>query len=118
MPLFQTLRFFPKDFRQRRPDGKGEWIWNLQGVRRVLYRLPELLAAKNADPKRMIFVVEGEKDADALQRGGATATCNPMGAGKWRDEYAEFLRGYSRSSRASRWRWRDLARTGYATCGG
>jgi putative DNA primase/helicase len=92
--LFQTLRFFPKDFRQRRPDGKGEWIWNLQGVRRVLYRLPELLAAKNADPKRPVFVVEGEKDADALQRGGATATCNPMGAGKWRDEYAEFLRGF------------------------
>jgi AAA domain/Homeodomain-like domain len=92
--LFQTLRFFPKDFRQRRPNGKGEWIWNLQGTRRVLYRLPELLAAKNADPKRPVFVVEGEKDADALQRGGATATCNPMGAGKWRDEYAEFLRGF------------------------
>jgi 5S rRNA maturation endonuclease (ribonuclease M5) len=91
--LFQTLRFFPKDFRQRRPR-KGEWIWNLQGVRRVLYRLPELLAAKNADPKRPVFVVEGEKDADALQRVGATATCNPMGAGKWRDEYAEFLRGF------------------------
>jgi 5S rRNA maturation endonuclease (ribonuclease M5) len=92
--LYQVVRLEPKDFRQRRPDGKGEWIWNLQGVRRVLYRLPELLAAKNADPKRPVFVVEGEKDADALQRGGATATCNPMGAGKWRNEYAEFLRGF------------------------
>src|ERR1043166_501835 len=46
--LFQTVRYKPKDFRQRRPDPKspGSWIWNLQGVRRVLYRLPEVLAAR------------------------------------------------------------------------
>src|SRR5208283_4574900 len=40
--LYQTVRFDPKDFKQRRPDGKGDWIWNLKGVRLVLYRLPEL----------------------------------------------------------------------------
>src|SRR5262245_37723375 len=34
--LYQAVRYWPKDFRQRRPDGKGGWIWNLQGVRRVL----------------------------------------------------------------------------------
>jgi hypothetical protein len=40
--LFQTVRFEPKDFRQRRPDATGDWAWNLDGVRRVLYRTPEL----------------------------------------------------------------------------
>src|SRR6266566_4173798 len=38
--LYQVCRFFPKDFRQRRPDGVGGWEWNLNGVRRVLYHLP------------------------------------------------------------------------------
>jgi hypothetical protein len=89
--LFQTVRFSPKDFRQRRPDGNGGWVWNLNGTRRVLYRLPELLDAvsRGAD----ILVVEGERDADAAADAGVTATCNPLGAGKWRSEYAELLRG-------------------------
>lgn len=43
--LFETVRKVPKDFRQRRPDGAGGWIWSLKGVRRVLYRLPEVTAA-------------------------------------------------------------------------
>src|SRR5208282_4186453 len=38
--LHQKLRYVPKDFSMRRPDGKGGWIRNLKGVRRVLYRLP------------------------------------------------------------------------------
>lgn len=38
--LYQTVRFEPKDFRHRRPDGNGGWIWKL-GDRRVLYRLQE-----------------------------------------------------------------------------
>lgn len=42
--LFQVVRFEPKDFRQRRPYGKGGWHWNLNGIWRVLYRLPEVLA--------------------------------------------------------------------------
>ena len=39
--LSEVLRYEPKDFRQRRPDGAG-WKWSLNGTRRVLYRLPEL----------------------------------------------------------------------------
>ena len=30
--LYEVVRFVPKTFRQRRPDGKGDWVWNLQGV--------------------------------------------------------------------------------------
>ncbi len=89
--LFQAVRLCgPKNFRQRRPEGKGTWVWKLDGVRRVLYRLPELIAA---DKAAWVFVVEGEKDADALTRLGLVATTNPMGAGKWKAEYAEQLRG-------------------------
>jgi len=84
--LYQTVRYEPKDFRQRRPDGNDGWIWNLQGVRRVLYRLPKALGAK------LVYVVEGEKDVETLERLGRTATCNPMGAGKWRPEFSADLK--------------------------
>jgi hypothetical protein len=85
--IFQCVRSKPKDFWQRRPDGKGGWINNLQGARRVLYRLPEVLAAST------VCVAEGEKDVDNLRSLDLTATTNPLGAGKWRDEYSEKLRG-------------------------
>lgn len=78
--VFQVVRFSPKDFRQRRPDGKGGWSWSISGVPRLLYRLPELLATDQAE---WVYVVEGEKDVDCLASIGATATCNPGGAGKW-----------------------------------
>lgn len=85
--LFQVVRFPGKRFRQRRPDGLDGWRWNLQGVRRVLYRLPGFLAG--GDP---VYIVEGEKDAETLQARGFTATTNPGGAGKWRDDYSPALR--------------------------
>ena len=85
--LFEVVRFKPKDFRQRRPDGSGGRTWNVQGVRRVLYRLPEVVKAEQ------VFVVEGERDADMLASWGVAATTNPGGAGKWKPEYSEFLRG-------------------------
>ena len=88
--LYQVVRYAaPKDFKQRRPDGNGGWIWNLKGTRRVLYRLPELLAA---DPEATVLVAEGEKDVDRLRSFGYVATCNAGGAGKWRPEYGEPLR--------------------------
>src|SRR5262249_53534676 len=62
--LYQVLRFEPKDFRQRRPDGARGWLWKLDGVRRVPYRLPEPIEA--IANERPVFVVEGEKDVDAL----------------------------------------------------
>jgi hypothetical protein len=78
--LFETCRYVPKDFRQRRPDGTGGYVWNLDDVPRVLYRLPELLAA---DPAAWVFACGGEKDADAVAALGCVATCNPCGEGHW-----------------------------------
>lgn len=78
--LFQTVRYEPKDFRQRRPDGSGGWTWNLKDTARLLYRLRDLI---DADPDDWIVVVEGEKDCDRLAALGIAATTCPMGAGKW-----------------------------------
>lgn len=88
-----------KDFAQWRPDPttKSGRRWSLndqQGNRLVPlvpYRLPELLAAKEAD--RVVFVCEGEKDVHALVDHGLVATCNAGGAGKWTAEHAQFLEG-------------------------
>jgi hypothetical protein len=88
--LYQAVRYQPKDFKQRQPDGQGGWLYHLRGVRRVLYRLPELLAA---DPDAWVLVPEGEKDVERTRREGFVATCNAMGAGKWDASYSEFLRG-------------------------
>jgi hypothetical protein len=35
--LFQVVRYIPKTFRQRRPNNKDGWAWNLKGVKQVLY---------------------------------------------------------------------------------
>jgi len=84
--LFEVVRFPGKQFRQRRADGKGGWSWKLDGVRRALYRLPEVIKAHS------VLVVEGEKDVETACTLGLTATCNPHGAGKWPPEYSEFLK--------------------------
>ena len=88
--LFQVERLSPKGFRQRRPDGDG-WAYDLNGTRRVLYRLPQVLAAVAAG--EWVLICEGEKDADTLVAQGRVGTTVSGGAGKWRPEYAEALRG-------------------------
>ena len=88
--LFQVVRLEPKDFRQRRPDGNGGWIWNLDGVKRVLYHLPELIKAPMQD---WIYIVEGEKDADNLIARNFVATTNSGGARKWLNDYNRYFKG-------------------------
>ena len=89
--LYQVCRLANKQFRQRRPDGSGGFVWNLKGVNSVLYRLPEFhQVVKDGE---LIFVPEGEKDCENLAKLGLTATTNSGGAGKWRPEFAESLKG-------------------------
>jgi putative DNA primase/helicase len=89
--LYEVVRFDPKDFRQRRPDPDfpKNFKYSLGDVRRVLYRLPELVAA---DPAEWVCVVEGEKDADRLAELGMVATTCAMGAGKWQAAYSSSLK--------------------------
>jgi 5S rRNA maturation endonuclease (ribonuclease M5) len=85
--LYEQVRFADKSFAFRRPAESGGWLWNMDGVRRVLYHLPEVIAANE------VFIVEGEKDVESLRKWGLVATCNPGGAGKWSDEYSKSLKG-------------------------
>lgn len=88
--LYDVVRRPGKEFAQRRYIEDGLTEWGLGDTRRVLYKLPELLEAA---PESWVFIVEGEKDAEAFIDRGYVATCNVGGAGKWQDEYSEFLRG-------------------------
>ena len=80
---YRVVRLKPKDFRVKRPDPAkaGEWLWNLADCEPLPYRLPAVLSAIAAG--ETVFVVEGEKDADALTALGLTATTNHGGAGRW-----------------------------------
>ncbi len=91
----QTTRHYPpKDFRQRRPDGNGGWIWSIKGIEPVLYNLPAV--TRTILDGGTVFVVEGEKDCDraneVLKEAGVFTTC-PMGSKKWRGSYTQILRG-------------------------
>lgn len=96
--LYEAIRYRYQDgtktFRQRRPDPDhpGQWLWELNDTRLVLYRLPEVLKAiRDGKP---VWIVEGEKDADNLAAIGMTATSSPMGAGKWsKGSYSDSLMG-------------------------
>jgi P4 family phage/plasmid primase-like protien len=87
--LYQVVRYKPKGFAQRRPDGKGGHIWNMDGVGGGLYRLPDLLAS---DINETVFGCEGEKDTDETRSIGLVATCNVGGAGNWSGDYNRYLR--------------------------
>jgi putative DNA primase/helicase len=89
--LYQVCRTPKKDFPLRRPDGKGGWTWGLKGTPLVLYRLPSVLEAVNRG--ELLFLVEGEKDADRLVAAGLFATTNPLGCGKWKALYNSCLQG-------------------------
>lgn len=95
---FEKQRFPGKRFSQRRPDGKGGWIYKLEGItRKPLYNLPQILVSSE------ICIAEGEKDADnaaaALKsiagKHGAfiASTTNFDGAGKWKDTESVYFAG-------------------------
>ena len=87
--LYQSVRFVPKSFRQRRSDGSGGWIWDLKGVRRVPYLLPELIASTGP-----VYIPGGEKDVKTLVKHDLTATTNAGGEGNWKPEFNEYLLGH------------------------
>ncbi len=85
--LYQVVRFQPKDFCQRRPDGSGGWIWK-KSLQQVLYRIREVLEAP------IVVCVEGERDVETLRAHGFVATTNAGGAkSPWLDQYTECLKG-------------------------
>jgi hypothetical protein len=87
-PLIRVRRLYPKGFTQESWDPQRKmWRGRIGNTRRVPYHLPQLLKAKQ------VWIVEGEKDVESMERAGEVATTVMGGAGKWRPEYAEFFRG-------------------------
>ncbi len=88
---YQVVRMFPKDFRMRKPDGRGGWIWSGPSEDEVVpYNLPSVQEALKKD--ETIYVVEGEKDCNTLISIGLVATSNHGGARKWYDTHSKRLK--------------------------
>lgn len=87
--IHQTVRYMPKDFRQRRPDPNNpdKWIWSIKGISEVPYRLADIRDAED------VVICEGEKDADAVAAAGFAATTNAGGAKNWPEYFADFFTG-------------------------
>jgi putative DNA primase/helicase len=60
--IYQVIRYPNKRFRVRSTNASGSWRWSMEGVRRVLYRVPEVLSA--IEREQTILVTEGEKDLE------------------------------------------------------
>ncbi len=80
-----------KQFRQgvRQPDGR--YKWGVKGIPNLPYNLPAVL--RGIAEGATVYIVEGEKDADALIAQGLVATCNAQGAGQWTEAHSEKLEG-------------------------
>jgi hypothetical protein len=83
-----------KQYRQSRWDGR-QWITGKPAGGKVPYRLPELIAAA---PDATIYIVEGEKCADAVARLGFVSTTNSEGADagkgkKWTSDLNRWFKG-------------------------
>ena len=102
---FRKIRFWPKDFRYENHsipnNDPSKMRWKLPADRDIpewpLYRLPELIAAKETG--ETVFYVEGEKDVDRLVKLNCIATTNREGASKgsqkpkWHYDYTKQLTG-------------------------
>lgn len=87
--LYKVMRFEPKNFVQAKYDN-GEWIFKMTGVNYVLYNLPNVVKSDT------VYFVEGEKDADNLNRIGLVATTTAGGASNFKkkaEQYVKYLEG-------------------------
>ena len=84
----------------KKPDGSKMARWKryegntlvkgLNGLKMPLYHVYNL-----ADNTKPVFIVEGEKDVETMERLGYIATTIPNGAGsKWKPEYTPFFRDF------------------------
>jgi hypothetical protein len=80
-----------KTYRLYKVDADGRRHTTLGDARIVPYNLPEMLDSKTAG--RIIYLVEGEKAADALATLKVTATTAHTGAGSWPEAITEYFAG-------------------------
>lgn len=89
-PLFRVNRFPGKKFSQQHREG-DRWLSGRNGTAPIPYRLPELRAAIAAGD--LIYLVEGERDADNAAGEDVVATTVPGGAGKFSADLAAYFEG-------------------------
>lgn len=117
--VYEVIRAYEgkkKRIFQRQPDVDSPHghKWNLDGVERMLYRLPQVLDAVAGGAT--IHIPEGEKCVEALQphlTDGDVATTNSGGAGRFTPDMADVLAGanvivYSDSNEPGREHARDV----------
>jgi RecA-family ATPase len=88
---FKTSTEKGKTYSLHKVDAAGNRKGSMTGARIVPYRLPELINAREAG--RAIYLVEGEKAADALVSIGAIATTSHAGAGHWPADITQYFAG-------------------------
>jgi hypothetical protein len=88
---FKTNTEKGKTYSLHKVDAAGNRKGSMTGARIVPYRLPELINAREAG--RAIYLVEGEKAADALVSIGAIATTSHAGAGHWPADITQYFAG-------------------------
>ena len=87
--LYKVMRFEPKNFVQAKYDN-GNWVFKMTGVNYVLYNLPNVVKSD------VVYFVEGEKDADNLNKIGLVATTTAGGASNFKkkaEQYVKYLEG-------------------------
>lgn len=87
-PLYKVMRFEPKNFIQAKYDN-GNWVFKMTGVNYVLYNLSKVINSN------IVYFVEGEKDADNLNKLGLVATTTVGGAASFKkraNEYIKYLK--------------------------
>jgi len=87
---YQIVRYeHPKGFSYRTKDKNGNWVYNAKDIKKILYRLPELIKAPKDKP---VLFVEGGKDVDNVRDLGFEATTYFLVKGIWPDEYKEYFK--------------------------
>lgn len=94
----QVHRWEPKTFRPFTPAGDGSW--KLGGsIPPIPYALPRALSVLGSGGT--VLIVEGEKDADTINKLGRddlAATTNAGGAGKWTSAHTQALATHLKNS--------------------
>ncbi len=86
--VYQIVRYDPKDFRYRVKGDDGKWVYNAKDIKKILYRLPELI---KADKDKPIIFVEGGKDVDNVRALGLESTTYFLVKGEWPEEYNKYF---------------------------
>lgn len=83
-PVYRKLKFRNKNYAFERLEN-GKWKFRLNGTKRVLYNLPEILKSP------YVFLVEGEKDCETLRHLDCVAT-TAGSVNDWKENFTQYFK--------------------------